>query len=117
MAFWSAVTSGNMGRMWQARRSSTQLPEIMRAPVGWPAASAPPSSAIQAAISRRECSWTWPWYCLSVTAVAMVSPASIEEDGFDEGLDLVPGALEGPHLLLELHREVRHARLFEALLH
>ena len=44
MAFWSAVTSGNIGRTWQARRSSTQLPEIMSAPVGTPSASARPSS-------------------------------------------------------------------------
>src|SRR3990172_8049651 len=71
MAAWSAVTSGNIGRMWQARRSSTQLPEIMSAPVGTPSASARPSSSIHSDISRRECSCTWPWYCRSVTGVAI----------------------------------------------
>ena len=34
--------------MWQARSSSTQLPEIISAPVGWPSASARPSAPIQA---------------------------------------------------------------------
>src|SRR5512132_3541031 len=111
MAFWSAVTSGNIGRMWQARRSSTQLPEIMSAPVGIPSASARPSSPIHAFMRRRECSCTWPWYCRSVIAVAIGLPPHpdpspprergtwlVEEHGFDESLDLVPGALEGPHL-------------------
>src|SRR5512144_1860043 len=104
MAFCSAVTSGNIGSTWQARSSSTQLPEIIRAPVARPSASARPSSAIQAPISRRECSCTSPWYCRSVTAM---DPSrvrrSVEEHGLDEGLDLVAGALERPHLLLELH--------------
>ncbi len=55
--------------MWQARSNSTQFPEIISAPVGWPSASARASACIQAIISRRDCSCTCPWYCRSVTAV------------------------------------------------
>src|SRR5690349_16719077 len=78
IAFWSAVTSGNIGRMWQARRSSTQLPEIISAPVGRPSLSARASSCIQAAMSRRECSWAWPWYCRSVTAGAVIAASVLD---------------------------------------
>src|SRR5690348_17042196 len=100
IAFWSAVTSGNIGRMWQARSSSTQLPEIIIAPVGRPSLSARASSCIQAAMSRRECSCAWPWYCRSVTAAPVIAASSalLEEHGLHERLDLVAGALEGPHL-------------------
>src|SRR6266542_592801 len=117
MAFWSAVTSGNMGSTWHARRSSTQLPEIIRAPVGTPSTSARPSSPIHAAMSRRDCSCTLPWYARSVTAVAMTYLALFEQHGFDEGLDLVARALERPHLFLELDQHVRDACALEPLLH
>src|SRR6185295_12558477 len=42
-----------------------------RAPVGCPVLSARDSSCIQAAMSRRECSWACPWYWRSVTAVVI----------------------------------------------
>src|SRR3990172_8138015 len=41
----------------------------------------------------------------------------LEEHRFDERLDLVARALEGPHLLLELDDHVRDAGALEALLH
>ncbi len=83
IAFWSAVTSGNIGRMWHARSSSTQLPEIISAPVGRPSLSARASCCIQAAISRRECSCACPWYCRSVTVAPVMAASSAYSNSID----------------------------------